>query len=76
MSGKATAVFWLGLILIMLNFWISGQSTTFWNAITLKPATTTGGSSSTATTPTTTNYSEGQVAGANQTIVNVAGRGK
>jgi hypothetical protein len=74
MTGKATAVFWLGLILIFLNFWISGQSTTFWNAITVKPAS--GPTPSSATTPTQTNFAEGKVAGANQTIVNVAGRGR
>lgn len=33
MNGKATGVFWIGLILIFLNFWLSGQSTTFWKAI-------------------------------------------
>jgi hypothetical protein len=72
MSGKSTAVFWLGLILIFLNFWISGQSSSLWDAITLPAA----GTNTASTTPSTTNYSTGQVAGANQTIVNVAGRGK
>jgi hypothetical protein len=75
MSNRAVAVFWLGLILIFLNFWISGQSTTLWDAITVAPPknTTTPASN---TTPTQTNFAEGKVAGANQTIVNVAGRGK
>ena len=39
MTGKANAVFWIGLVLIFANFWISGQSTTFWKAISLKGAT-------------------------------------
>lgn len=34
MSGKGTAVFWIGLLLIFANFWVSGQSTIVWDAIT------------------------------------------
>jgi hypothetical protein len=47
MSGKATAVFWLGLILIFLNFWISGQSTSLWTSIAVPGSggTPTGNSS-------------------------------
>lgn len=33
MTGKANAVFWIGFILIFMNFWISGQSTVLWQAI-------------------------------------------
>jgi hypothetical protein len=45
MSGKATLVFWLGLILIVANWWISGQSSTFWSAVSR-----TGNASSSAVT--------------------------
>jgi hypothetical protein len=34
MTGKATGVFWIGLVLIFLNFWLSGQSSTIWHALT------------------------------------------
>jgi hypothetical protein len=34
MTGKANTVFWIGLILIGLNFWISGQSTGLWKSLT------------------------------------------
>lgn len=34
MTGKANAVFWMGLILIALNFWVSGQSAVLWGAFT------------------------------------------
>jgi len=34
MTGKATAVFWIGLILIFVNFWLSGQSTVVWKLLT------------------------------------------
>src|SRR5271166_4931868 len=34
MNSKANAVFWIGFILIFLNFWISGQSTSLWTSIT------------------------------------------
>lgn len=44
MSGKATFVFWVGLILIFMNFWLSGQSTSFWGRVSKKGA---GGSAST-----------------------------
>jgi hypothetical protein len=44
MSGKATAVFWIGLILVFLNFWLSGQSTTLWQRFS-KPGS--GGNAST-----------------------------
>lgn len=33
MTGKANAVFIIGLILIGLNFWVSGQSTALWTII-------------------------------------------
>lgn len=41
MTGKQNAVFWMGLTLIVLNFWITGQSATFWGAFT-KPSGSTG----------------------------------
>jgi hypothetical protein len=33
MTGKQNAVFWLGLAMILLNFWLAGQSTIIWNTI-------------------------------------------
>lgn len=36
MNSKQNAVFWIGLILIVANFWVSGQSTTFWQTFTVK----------------------------------------
>jgi hypothetical protein len=37
MTGKANAVFWIGMLLIFANFWISGQSSTIWGEISGKP---------------------------------------
>jgi len=34
MTKQASAVFWIGLLLILANFWISGQSTTLWRSFT------------------------------------------
>lgn len=51
MSGKANAVFTIGLILIVLNFWISGQSTAVWKMFTGVPNLgSSGGSSGGGTT--------------------------
>lgn len=55
MSGKATGVFWIGLILIFLNFWLSGQSSALWAALT-KPGSNSRGDG-------TTNIKKGQLAG-------------
>jgi hypothetical protein len=45
MSGKATAVFWIGLILVFLNFWLSGQSTSLWTRLSKPGAGSTGSAS-------------------------------
>lgn len=34
MTGKSTAVFWIGFILILLNFWVTGRSAIFWASLT------------------------------------------
>jgi hypothetical protein len=34
MNNKATGVFWIGFLLIFMNFWLSGQSSTLWKAFT------------------------------------------
>jgi hypothetical protein len=34
MTGKQNMVFWIGLIMILVNFWISGQSTILWKTLT------------------------------------------
>lgn len=36
MNSKQNAVFWIGLILIVANFWVSGQSTTLWQTFSVK----------------------------------------
>lgn len=36
MTGKQNMVFWIGLIIILVNFWVAGQSTTLWQSLTNK----------------------------------------
>jgi hypothetical protein len=43
MTGKASAVFWIGLILIFANFWITGQSSTLWESLTEKSSVSSSG---------------------------------
>jgi len=45
MTGKANAVFWIGLVLIFANFWVTGQSTTFWSIFSTKGPGASGGTS-------------------------------
>lgn len=42
MTGKQNAVFWIGLLLLIANFWVSGQSTTFWQAFSVKQSASGG----------------------------------
>jgi hypothetical protein len=53
MTGKANAVFWIGLIIILANFWISGQSTVIWDMFTgvVAPKVSTGGGGGTKNVP-------------------------
>lgn len=48
MNSKQNAVFWIGLILIVANFWVSGQSTTFWQTFTVKGTSGLAGQTGTA----------------------------
>ena len=34
LGKQADAVFWIGLLLILVNFWVSGQSTILWKSLT------------------------------------------
>jgi hypothetical protein len=72
MSGKQTAVLWLGILLIAVQFYFGGQ----WKALFGNIGKSTATNNGAASTPTTTNISTGQVAGSNPVIANVAGRGK
>jgi hypothetical protein len=51
MSGKGAFVFWVGLLLILINFWISGNSTIIWDVLTVPGSGNAGGTGNTSGLP-------------------------